>query len=228
MLTCKSPRKVMLVAHHLAWGVLPRYRCKCSRHDFTLPQLFACLCVKEMLKRSYRQAEAVLRDCPHWRRGIGMRETPDHNTLCKAAAWLLKTDNVNRLLDRMARWAMLARLLGLSVMPLALDSSMYESHHVSRHYERRRAHSRPAMHQTPLKTRRKLTIQRLPKLAIAVDTRSHLVLSTWTGIGAGSDSPQFEPLLFNAWRRVPRRHFKVVADAGYDAEHNHLLARNDM
>jgi len=62
MLTCKSPRKVMVVAHHLAKGVLPDYACKNSRKDFTLPQLFACLAVKELLKRSYREAEAVLRD----------------------------------------------------------------------------------------------------------------------------------------------------------------------
>jgi hypothetical protein len=216
----------MLVAHHLACRVLPRYTCKCSRHDFTLPQLFACLCVKEMLKCSYRQAEALLRDCEHWCHAIGMNKTPDHNTLCNAAAWLLQHGNVSKLLDMMARWAAQARMLGLSVKPLALDSSMYESRHVSRHYERRRARS--ATRHTPHKSRRKFTVVRLPKLALAVDTRSHLVLSSWTGRGLGSDSPHFEALLFEAWRRVPHRRFKVVADGGYDAEHNHLLARNDM
>jgi hypothetical protein len=76
MLTCKSPRKVMQVAHYLACQSLPSYSCKFSRHDFTLPQLFACLCVKELLKRSYRQAEAVLKDAEHWCHDIGMRKAP--------------------------------------------------------------------------------------------------------------------------------------------------------
>lgn len=44
----------------------------------------------------------------------------------------------------------------------------------------------------------------------------------------GSDSPHFEKVLFEAWRRVPNRKFTVVADAGYDGEHNHRLARRDM
>jgi hypothetical protein len=42
------------------------------------------------------------------------------------------------------------------------------------------------------------------------------------------DHPHFEPLLLDAWRRVPNRRFKVVADAGYDSEPNHRLARHDM
>ena len=52
----------MLVAHHLASQVLPRYSGKFSRHDFTLAQLFACLCAKQVLSRSYRQAEATLKE----------------------------------------------------------------------------------------------------------------------------------------------------------------------
>jgi hypothetical protein len=48
MLTCKSPRRVMRVAHALAADVLPRRRrSKFARTDFTLPQLFACLVVRE-------------------------------------------------------------------------------------------------------------------------------------------------------------------------------------
>src|SRR5689334_28526 len=103
MLTCKSPRKVMLVAYALARESLPRYSSRFSRHDFTLPQLFACLVVKEQLKRSYRSAEALLRDVPHWCRQIGMRKTPDHNTLCRAARFLLSKCNVNKLLDALSR-----------------------------------------------------------------------------------------------------------------------------
>src|SRR5215212_3803400 len=126
MLTCKSPRKVMLVAHGLARAVLPEHTSKFSRKDFTLPQLFACLVVKEQQKRSYRQAEALLRDAEHWCHAIGMRRAPDHNTLCRAAAVLLRKFNVRKLLDALARFAATARLLGLSRKPLAGDSSTFE------------------------------------------------------------------------------------------------------
>ena len=42
----------MRAAYHLARQCLPKYSCKFSRHTYTLPQLFACLVVKEQLKRS--------------------------------------------------------------------------------------------------------------------------------------------------------------------------------
>src|ERR1044072_6476040 len=135
MLTCKSPRKVMLVAFRLAREALPEHTSKFSRHDFTLPQLFACLVVKEMLQRSYRQAEALLADCSQWCRAIGMAKAPVHNTLWRAAKLLLGRCRVRGLLDAMARWAAVARMLGLSKKPLAIDSSCYEDRHVSRYFE---------------------------------------------------------------------------------------------
>ena len=71
-------------------------------------------------------------------------------------------------------------------------------------------------------------LRRLPKLAVAVSSHSHLVLGAWCGTGAGSDAPHFERLLFDAWRRVPNRRFTAVFDAGYDSEDNHNTARRDM
>src|SRR5271170_4864056 len=113
MLTCNSPRKVMLTAYRLARRLLPEYSCKFSRHDFTLAQLFACLVLKEHLKRSYRGAEALLEDSESWRRDIGLTRTPDHNTLCRAAKALLRKFRVDQMLDVVARWASQARILGL-------------------------------------------------------------------------------------------------------------------
>ena len=64
----------MREAYRLGLQVWPSHTCASSRHDFTLPQLFACLIVREMLKLSYRKAEALLRDSPHWLSDIGMGE----------------------------------------------------------------------------------------------------------------------------------------------------------
>jgi hypothetical protein len=226
----------MWYAFQLAQMSLPQYSSKFSRKDFTLPQLFACLAVKEHMGRSYRGAEALLADSPEWCRMIGMDKHPDHNTLCRAARFLLSKCRVDRLLDALGRWAALGRILGLSHKPLAIDSTSYESHHVSRHYERRCQKTRWRMKAKDAKKARKSArsrtranaVKRLPKLGIGVTTHSHWILSMWTGTGAGADQPHFEPLVFDAWRRVPNRRFKVAADAGYDSEANHRIARQEM
>src|SRR5512133_3436537 len=134
MLTCKSPRKVMLLAHHLACQWLPNYSSKFSRHDFTLPQLFACLVVREHQKKSYRGVEALLADAEHWGKAIGMRRTPDHNTLCRAFQFLVTRHHAGKMLDLLSRWFATAKVLG---RVLAIDSSHYDTHHRSRHYEQR-------------------------------------------------------------------------------------------
>lgn len=54
------------------------------------------------------------------------------------------------------------------------------------------------------------------------------MLSAWAGTGGGADHPHFEPVLFDAWRRVPHKSFTAVADAGYDGEKYHRIARLDM
>src|SRR2546426_8787563 len=111
METAKSPRTVMLWAYHLGKQVLPDYSSKFSRHDFTLPQLFACLVVREHQKKSYRGVEALLEDSAQWRADIGLTRTPDHNTLCHAFQYLIKRKLVNRMLDQMALWAEQRKLI---------------------------------------------------------------------------------------------------------------------
>ena len=222
----------MRAAWHLASQSLPDHTSKFSRRDFTLPQLFACLVVKEQMRRSYRGAEALLRDCDNWLRDVGLRRAPDHNTLCRAAAFLLTKLRVGRLLDKLVQWAALAGILKLSTDPLAIDSTTYESRHVSRHYERRCHQTRKRLRAKDAKRGRKRTrsdtVKALPKLGIAVATACHLILSAWAGTGAGADHPHFERVLFDAWRRVPNKSFTAVADAGYDGEEYHQIARRDM
>jgi hypothetical protein len=74
--------------------------------------------------------------------------------------------------------------------------------------------------------RRSRTVKRLPKLSLATATACHLVLAARATTGAGGDQRFLEPLLFDAWRRV--RVKLAVADAGYDSEDNHCIARQDM
>jgi hypothetical protein len=211
----------MRVAYELARQSLPSYSSKFSRRDFTLPQLFACLAVKELLKRSYREAEALLRDADGWLRDVGLAKAPDHNTLCRAARFLLHKCRVDRVLDVAARWAAVARALGLSAKPLAVDGSYFEPRHVSRYFEFRRGLGGG-------NRGRRRKGKSLPKLGLACASHAHLVLACETATGASGDQPLFEPLLYHAWRRVPNRRFAAVADAGFDAAYNHRIARRDM
>ena len=142
MITSKSPRKVLKLAHQLGQEVLPPYGSRFSRKDFTSAQLFACLVLREHQRKSFRGVEALLIDSPQWLADIGLSKAPDHNTLCRAFDRLMKPAVADSMLDLMAK---LARQRKKSrrdkPKPLAIDSSMFESHHVSRHFERRRRDS---------------------------------------------------------------------------------------
>ena len=70
-------------------------------------------------------------------------------------------------------------------------------------------------------------MRRLPKLSLAVDSGSHLILAAIASTGGGGDQPFFEPLLYHGWRRSNAVKC-VVADAGYDSDENLRLAEQDM
>ena len=237
METSRSPWKVLRDAHAFALGVWPNlYSSPWSRRDFTLPQLFACLVVREQLCLSYRKAEALLRDAPHWLAVIGMTRAPDHNTLWRAFALVAQARRVNRMLDLMAAAFADAGLLRAltAVRPLTIDSTCFEERHRSRHYDRvcrklkLRDGGKYAEKADPaaVNASRSRKARRMPKLSLAVASGCHLALAARAGTGAGSDSPDFRPLLYRAWRRANVR--VTVADPGFDGEHNHRAARLDL
>jgi IS5 family transposase len=226
----------MRTAYDLARRLLPEYSCKFSRHDFTLAQLFACLVLREFHGVSLRRAEEILRDNPRMLADIGLRRVPDHNTLCRAFRRILRLGNVNRMLDLLVRLFVQAKLLGLKHKPLAIDSTCFEMRHRSPHYDRRCRHmaltprgqavKRPGKWGKSVNDRRSESLRRMPKLAIAVASGYHLILSAKVRTGNGSDAPDFNDLLSQAWRRAGVK--VVVADAGYDSEANHRIARQEM
>ena len=66
----------------------------------------------------------------------------------------------------------------------------------------------------------------LPKLSLAIATACHLILAARATTGTGGDQPFFEPLLLDAYRRATVK--LAVADAGFDSEANHCIARQDL
>ncbi len=200
MTSSVSPLNVLVTAHKLGQASLPPYASKYSRRDFTLAQLFACLVLRQFYNLSYRRVQALLEDSPTWRAAIGLRRTPDHNTLCDAFDTLTRFKVVGRMLDLLAKAFGEAGLLDLEGRPLSIDSTAYESHHVSRHYEQRRRRSDRKKSGTSREKHEVLEDQRrsvkaIPKLAIAVACCCHLILSAWTTTGLGADHPHFESVL---------------------------------
>lgn len=111
---------------------------------------------------------------------------------------------------------------------------MLESHHLSRHFEKRRQqtarqalkHRTKKQRQYDANRRRAAIHKRLPKLSLAVHAASHLILAARATTGSGADHGHFVPLLLWAAERMPLK--MVLADAGYDSEDNHRLARDEL
>jgi hypothetical protein len=239
MNTCQSPRTVLNGAYRLALKIVPGRRGRISRRGFTLPQLFACLVLREFYGLSYRRAEKLLGDSPQWLADIGLSAAPDHNTLWRAFGFLLKTRRVNRAIDLLAGHFERARLLRLSQHPLAMDSTCFEQRHRSAHYDRRCRHIRakaagkaaktpdkPGSWGASVNAARRRRLSAMPKLSVAVASSCHLILAAKVRVGNGSDAPDFDDLLLRSCQRAGVK--TVVADAGYDSEANHRVARQDL
>ena len=109
---------------------------------------------------------------------------------------------------------------------------MLESRHVSRHFEKRQRQtarrgrkSRKQRHYDANR-RRAAVNKRLPKLSLAVQASSHLILAAKATTGLGADHAHFPWLLLTAAEGMPLE--TVLADAGYDSEDNHRLARDEL
>jgi hypothetical protein len=223
-------------AYRLGQRVWPDYDSHFSRQDFTQPQLFACLVIRESLRLSYRKTEAFLLDVPNWLIEIEIKRVPDHNTLWRALGVLLKRKQVERALDLMALDAEPELRGELSSKPLTMDSTCYEPRHRSRHYDRvcRRINLKsgqkyvknPGKYGLEVNASRSRRLRGMPKLALAVSAASHRILAVKTTIGNGSDALDFAPLLAQSKKRAAVK--TVVADAGYDSESNHCIARLQM
>lgn len=98
---------------------------------------------------------------------------------------------------------------------VAVDSTGLSATVRSAHYARRRRDGN-----------RRYRYSRFPKLTIVCDTATHLVTSPLSTVGPGYDCTLFEPALLKAsWNLDIDR---LLADSGYDAEANHVTAREGL
>ena len=223
----KSPRKVILVALAVGRRALPEYAHRFSPKVFTQPQLFACLAFMAFLRTDYRGVEEHLHDCPYWCELLGLTRVPDHATLHRAHHRLLTASRADKLLAASLDVALGHRRRGaapgstrVNIRLAAADSTGLECGHRSAYFVRRKArgqkYAKNPLYQTTSYTR-------FPKLSLLVDCREHLILAALTGLGPRPDIDELEALLDRCPRTVALT--KLLADAGYDSESNHKLAR---
>jgi Transposase domain (DUF772) len=69
------------IALQVSRAVLPRYRSRFSKHQFTQPQLLAILCLMRYEDWTFREAEVRLGEHRELRQSLGLTRVPDFTTL---------------------------------------------------------------------------------------------------------------------------------------------------
>ena len=86
----KSPVALAREALKVGQGGLARYSSRFSRRDFTQPQLFAILVLRQFFKTDYRGVVQLLEDLSDLRKALHLKKVPHYSTLCYAEKRLLK------------------------------------------------------------------------------------------------------------------------------------------
>jgi hypothetical protein len=218
--TSKSPKGVLIEALRVAEASLPAYSHPCSPKTFTQHQLFACLVLKDFYNLTYRGVVGLLADSDSLAAAIGLKWVPHFTTLQKACDRLLPAASFRRLLTATVRRAQKRKVLRRCCHLAAMDTSGFEARHTSRYYAHRRKVTEKSGRQ------RRVAYRHFPKLGLVCDTRSHFILAARASQGPQPDFGDFKPLLREAHARLQLK--AVAADAGFDSEANHELARDAL
>ena len=93
----KSPLALAKEALEVGRSGLARYSSRFSRRDFTQPQLFAILALRQFFKTDYRGVVELLADLSDLRKALRLTKVPHYSTLCYAEKRLLKKGLWSRL-----------------------------------------------------------------------------------------------------------------------------------
>ena len=198
-------------AYKIAKSSLPKYAHRYSPKKFTQPQLFVCLVLKIFYQTDYRGITAILADSTDICKAFDLKTVPHFTTLQKASKKLLCFAVADKLLK-----ATIESAIKDSIDLAAIDSTGLDAGYISRYFVRRRRSKRHNLWEDTI-------YRRFPKLAIVCDCSTHLILSAITTRGPSVDVNQFCKTLKPATEKV--RIEKILADAGYDSQGNHLYAR---
>ena len=194
----------------IARTVLPRYRSKFSKHQFTQPQLLALLCVMRYEDWTFREAEVRLREHRELRRALGLRTVPNYTTLYR---FLHRVDEtaLRTAVGVVAQHLQRGRCLGATV---ALDGTGLTAGAVSPYFIRRtREHGGDEPR----------TWTHWLKWLIVIDVDTQALLTQEARRGPYNDSATLRPMIDAANAVTPIT--RVLADAEFDSELNYQHVR---
>lgn len=193
------------MAMRVARRCVTPYACVKSRHDFTQPQLIACLVLKTASRNDYRGICELLTLAPLLCEAMGLEKVPHWTTLQKFMA----RPEVPRIVDEMIGEVL--KEVGVAKRPsaIAVDSTGLQCGVASLHYQTRRGKNR--------------RIQKTVKVSVAVVCGALLPAALVVDLGSSSDMQQMPALMERIEQRTQPSH--LLADSGYDAEWVHEIVR---
>ena len=203
------------IAVQVAKGVLPRYRSRFSKHQFTQPQLLAILCLMRYADWTFREAEVLLGEHRELRQALGLSRVPDFTTRYR---FLQRLDEAT--IDR-AVGETVRRLRGMRKKSrrrarVAVDATGLAQGAVSTFFVRRMHHHG----QKPLPWRHGL------KWVVVADLDQQFLLSQIARRGPWNDCANL-PTVVQAASRETRMGL-VLADAEFDSERKHTYIRQQL
>ncbi len=215
MTTSKSPLAIATVAYAVAQKTLKKYSNKFSRHTFILPQLMACLVLKEFFSKDYRGITAIIADSNDIQKALELKTTPHFTTLQKAEARVFSHKQFVKLMKTILKLAEHLKIQPAITKLAAIDSTGFETRHISKYFVTRRHYA--------LKNTQKTQYSRYPKADILCNTANHLILAGKAEWGPNFDAQHLPFLVGEATHVFQIR--TLVADRGYDGETSHVLLR---
>jgi len=178
------------VALQVATRVLPPYRSRFSKHQFTQPQLLAVLCLMRYEDWTFREAEVRLREHSELRAALQLESVPDYTTLYRFLK-RLEDDTIDRGLEETVR--QLRRGRRSARVTAGVDGTGLSQNAVSTFFLRRieqQAHGR-APH------------RRWLKWLVVADLQQQILLAQRAHPGPRCDAPALPGLLNVAGARAP-------------------------
>ena len=203
------------IALQVAKAVLPRYRSRFSKHQFSQPQLLAILCLMRYEDWTFREAEVRLGEHRELRQALGLTSVPDFTTLYRFLQRLEET-TIDRAVGETVRCLRGLRKKGRRRARVAVDATGLAQGAVSTFFVRRMHHHG----QKPLPWRHWL------KWVVVADLDQQFLLSQIARRGPWNDCANLPAVVAEASRET--RIGLVLADAEFDSERNHTYIRQQL
>lgn len=202
------------VALEVAAAVLPRYRSRFSKHQFSQPQLLAALGLMRYEDWTVRKTELRLRGHSDLHRALRLHSVPDHTTLYR---FLKRLDEaiIEQALEETVRRVGPGKRSRRRAR-VAVDATGLAQGAVSTFFVRRMYHH----------TNQPLPWRHWLKWLVVVDVDRQLLLSQKARHGPWNDCAHLPDLIQTASRQT--KIGLVLADAEFDSERNHTYVRQQL